>query len=305
MTGPITCAPTATPPYRAQRIAQRLAELSPFQPSDAAAIHADTLSPHAALFRSRIAALSTPESRAARAMRDVIMGWDGHMDAESVGATAYNAVRRALTRLLAQRSGLDKAANTQWAAVSPGVSPQGQLWWVLPALLRQDDTALLGGWSWGQALGAALEAASGETAAWGAVHQPRFSHPLSSHFPDHAHTLNPGSRPVSGDGDCVLATGLVPGAGPVATYGALSRYVFDVGDWANCQWGGFPRRIRTPPPAPITPTRMNRGRAAPWCRCSTTGNRSNGSPKRRSRCCRQLRSSKIPQPPTINCHPGT
>ena len=33
------------PPYRAQRITQRLTELAPFRPGDASAIHADTLSP--------------------------------------------------------------------------------------------------------------------------------------------------------------------------------------------------------------------------------------------------------------------
>ena len=37
----------------------------------------------------------------------------------------------------------------------------------------------------------------------------------------------------------MLATGIVPGAGPSATYGALSRYVFDVGDWENCRWSVF------------------------------------------------------------------
>ncbi len=51
--------------------------------------------------------------------------------------------------------------------------------------------------------------------------------------------LDPPSRPVGGDGDTVLATGLVPSAGPAATYGALSRYVFDVGDWENSRWVVF------------------------------------------------------------------
>lgn len=220
------------PPYRAQRILQRL-QAGRFAVADAASLHADTLSPHAGLFQSALAGLP---HRAPSAVRDAIAAWDGRMDAGSAGAAAYIALRRALTSIVARRSGLDRAAAHPWGAVPPGIAPQGQLWWTVPTLLRTGDVAFLDGWTWTDALLAALDAAEWDGQPWGAAHQPRFAHPLSAAFPDQAHRLDPPSRPVGGDSDTVLATGIVPAAGPAATYGALSRYVFDVGDWENSRW---------------------------------------------------------------------
>ena len=226
------------PPYRAARILARLHELTPFRVEDAAALHADTLSPNAALIQARLAALPVPADPAQAAFRTLLLAWDGRMDAGSVAATGYIALRRALTALLAERSGLERVVLHPWAAVPPGVSPHGQLWWALPTLLRRDDTALLGGWSWDQAMQAALAEASGTPAeAWGEVHRPHFAHPVAAAFPEAM--LDPPSRPVGGDGDTVLATGILPKAGPAATYGALLRYVFDVGDWENSRWVVF------------------------------------------------------------------
>jgi penicillin amidase len=62
---------------------------------------------------------------------------------------------------------------------------------------------------------------------------------LSASMPSQAAVLDPASLPVGGDGDTVMAIGLVPSAGPAGTYGALSRYVFDVGDWENSRWVVF------------------------------------------------------------------
>ena len=163
------------------------------------------------------------------------------MDAGSVAASSYHALRRAMTAILARRSGLSAAARHSWNEVPPPVLPDSQLWWTLPTLLREDDASLLGGWTWADVTAAALaEAASGlAPQPWGMVHQPRFRHPLSAMMPGVAALLDPPSLPVGGDGDTVLATGLVPSAGPAATYGALSRYVFDVGDWENSRWVVF------------------------------------------------------------------
>ncbi len=223
------------PPYRAERIAALIGALPPFRVADAAVLHADTLSPNAELFQTALAALDEPGDSAAAEVRRTVLAWNGRMEAGSGAAARYNALRRAMTLILAQRSGLGAAAAHPWGTVPPGVSPAGQLWWTLPALLRADDTTLLGGWTWGDVLAAALAdvASRPASASWGAAHQPRFVHPLG------APGLNPPSRPVGGDGDTVLATGLLPAVGPAATYGALSRYVFDVGDWENCRWVVF------------------------------------------------------------------
>jgi penicillin amidase len=228
------------PPYRAERIFERL-RAAPFKVEDAAAIHADTVSPHAGLFRKRLAALGAGAGRKAEELRQLLLGWDGRMDEGSRAAAAYNEFRRALTGIVTARSGLAQATSHAFANVPPGISPDGQVWWALPRLLRDDDTGLLRGGSWDEAIAEALSLAAerftGKT--WGEAHQPRFVHPLSAHFPDVAALLDPPSRPIGGDGDTVLATGIVPSAGPVSTYGALSRYVFDVGAWENSRWVVF------------------------------------------------------------------
>ncbi len=221
------------PPYRAERIMALIAAGGPFAVEDAARVHADVLSPVAPLFQARLARMAVPEGAGAAALRALLLGWDGRMGAGSVAAAGYNALRRAATAVLLRRSGLSDVAGGTWGAVAPGVSPAGQLWWTLPALLRADDATLLGGWGWDQVLAAALEEAAGEPAApWGEVHRPRLSHALRG-------MAVPAMPAVGGDGDTVLATGIVPAAGPAATYGALSRYVFDVGDWERSRWVVF------------------------------------------------------------------
>ena len=228
------------PPYRARRIAERLAALPAFGPEHAAAIHGDTLSANALLFREKLAALPEPAEPAAAALRARLLAWDGRMAAGASEPSAYVALRRALTHILAERSGLAGLGQSPWVAVPPGVVPQNQLWWALPHLLRQDDVRMLNGWNWDQALSASLaEAVSVPEQPWGEAHQPRFSHPLSPLFPELAGLLDPASQPVGGDNDTVLANGLLCSAGPAATYGALSRYVFDVGNWDASRWVVF------------------------------------------------------------------
>ena len=176
----------------------------------------------------------------AGALRSALLAWDGRMDAHSEAAAGYNALRRAMTAILARRSGLDGAMPHGWGRVPPAISPLGQLWWALPTLLRTDDASLLGGATWDDVLAKALAvAAQHNTEPWGDAHRPRFVHPLSPSMPGHAAVLDPPSRPLGGDGDTVMAIGIAPAAGPVATYGALCRYVFDVGNWENCQWAVF------------------------------------------------------------------
>ncbi|WP_159993045.1 penicillin acylase family protein [Roseomonas sp. 18066] len=232
------------PPYRASRILERLRAMPGFRPEDAAALHADTLSPNALLLSDRLRALAEPADPAAAALRKALAEWDGDMRAGSPLPTAYVALRRAATRKLAERSGLLDVARHPWTAVAPGVVPQNQLWWTLPDLLRRDDVSFTGGSDWNSLLQEALveAAAAPEVVArtpWGEVHQPRFVHPLSEKFPAAARLLDPPSRPVGGDNDTVQANGLLCSAGPRAAYGALARYVFDVGAWENCRWAVF------------------------------------------------------------------
>ncbi|SHJ01559.1 penicillin amidase [Roseomonas rosea] len=227
------------PPYRAARILERLREMPDFRPEDAAGLHGDTLSPNAALLKARLTAMP-PAEGAAEALRQRLLAWDGRMEAGATAPTEYVALRRALTRILAERSGLSGTGAHPWLAVAPGVAPMNQLWWTLPNLLRRDDASLLDGWSWEEAIGAALREAAGAPAAeWGEAHRPRFVHPLSGLFPEAAPMLDPPALPIGGDNDTVLANGLLAAVGPAAGYGALARYVFDVGNWDNSRWAVF------------------------------------------------------------------
>jgi len=78
----------AHPPYRARRIEQLIAELAPASPQDMATIHRDDFSAPAHLFQAALADV-TPRSAAARAVRDIMLGWDARMSPGSSGAACY------------------------------------------------------------------------------------------------------------------------------------------------------------------------------------------------------------------------
>jgi penicillin G amidase len=227
------------PPYRAQRILERIEALAAVSPGDADAIHADVLSPHVKLMHGWLARIAPLPDMAAEALRNELLAWDGQMRADTSSSTAYMALRRAITMVVASRSNLSDVGKHAWAAVPPGVIPMNQLWWAVPNLMRRDDTRLLNGWNWEQVLIEALQEASSATGIWGKVHQPRFVHPLSGHFPGAATLLNPPSLPIGGDTDTVQANGISAATGLEATYGAIARYVYDVGNWDACRWAVF------------------------------------------------------------------
>ncbi|MGC2783689.1 MAG: penicillin acylase family protein [Roseiarcus sp.] len=227
----------AMPPHRARRIWRRLAGLNSATIEDMASIHRDVETAPGLEMRERLRRAPEPAAKNAAALRDVILAWDGRMDASSHGAAAYNAVRLALTRTVVARSGLSTAAKSPFAQVAPGVIPENQLWWTIPGLLRDDDRTLLNGASWDELLGEALELAAAQPITdWGAAHRPRLNHPIAALFPDKVESLNRVSALVGGDNDTIFATGCAASVGARAVYGSLSRYAFDVGAWDNCRW---------------------------------------------------------------------
>jgi penicillin amidase len=228
------------PSYRAKRVAELLADPALRSVAGAAAIHADTLSQPARELQARLARLDGL-APAAAALRDGILAWDVRMEAGSDAAACYIALRLALLRRFGAASGLAGLAGHPWLSPPPGVAPLTQLWWALPTLLRADDAALLRGTSWDALLRDALDevAAAPPAEAWGEVHRPRLSHPLSALFPEAAPMLDPPAEPLAGDGDTVQANGLIAPLGPRAAYGALARYSFDVGAWENSRWSVF------------------------------------------------------------------
>jgi penicillin amidase len=186
--------------------------------------------------RERLRLVTPPAG--AEELHRLILGWNGEMKDDSRAAAAYAVLRFELTKLAVKTIGLQRAAESPFARVTPGIVPENQFWGTLPQLLRANDESLLAGATWNgllqQALSAAALALPNET--WGALHTPPLKHPLSAAFPEHAAMLDKDCATISGDNDTVLQSGYAAKNGWRAVSSALSRYVFDVGAWDNCQW---------------------------------------------------------------------
>lgn len=230
------------PPHRARRITERLSGLKVLSIESMKPVFGDIVSIPARLLQDRLARLDVAEPGAA-ALRETIVGWDGRMDAQSVAATAYSRLRVRVVEIVAEASGLvPPAIDGPWRAWMDASTAITHLWWIVPALLRDDDTALLGGRQWADVLVEALRregAAEPAASIWSDVHAPMLVHPLSSVFPESADMLNLACVAVGGDGDTVLATAFNAGQGLQAVYSSLARYAFDVGVWKNCEWIAF------------------------------------------------------------------
>jgi len=180
----------------------------------------------------------TPPSALAGEVADLIAGWDLRMSPGSAAAACYTKLCWALARLVARRSGLESTMGSELMRLPPGTSAADQVWWMLPALLRSGDTSLTGGATWPELLAEALaEVAAGDPGAvWGDLHRAELAHPLAPYFPAAAAALSPDGARLGGDNETVWANGCRAGSGTRAVYGAVARYVFDVGNWDACQW---------------------------------------------------------------------
>ncbi len=227
----------AHPPHRAMRIEELIAGLGLAAPQDMAKIHRDDVSVPARLFQAALATV-TQASPKADAVKNVLLAWDGRLSPDSVGAAAYSRLRWTLAQIVASRSGLAGTANSELMRLPGSVSTASKLWWVLPALLRAGDLTLTGGSTWDELLAQALDAVASEPAdvPWGHLHTAALTHPLTPAFPAAPMTLSPAGAGIGGDNDTVWATGCQAESGPAAVYGAVARYVFDVGDWDNSSW---------------------------------------------------------------------
>jgi penicillin G amidase len=240
----------AHPPDRARRIEQLIAGLGPASPEDMAMIHRDDFSAPALLFQRALADVA-PSSAAAGVIRDVVIGWDARMSPDSAAAACYSRLRWALARIVARRSGLAAAGRDELMQLPGSVSGVSHLWWVLPAMLRADDLSLTGGSTWGQLLAQALEVIASEPPdePWHLIHTAALTHPLTPVLADAPAVLSPAGAGVGGDNETVWATGCRAESGTAAVYGAVARYVFDVGNWDNCTWivvGGASGDPRSP-----------------------------------------------------------
>ncbi|MRX51799.1 penicillin acylase family protein [Paracoccus sp. S-4012] len=228
------------PSTRANRIHEVLSAKGPFAPEDMLPLLHDHSSAVAREIAARIVA-RRPAAGAGRDLVNALEGWNGLMAATELAPTVYYAIRQQMTRILVARSGLGAVADSEIAKLPPGISPLTHLWWALPDQLRRDDTSLLGqGGDWNSVIDEAIAAVAADFTprSWGEAHHPSFAHPLASAFPE-AKAWAPDSAPVSGDGDCVLATGGLPATGSASVYGPVAKYIWDLSDWDNCSWVVF------------------------------------------------------------------
>lgn len=248
------------PPNRARRIEQLIAAGQPMAPQEMQSIHRDSLSLPAGVFVDLANSAGDFSSEASRIVRE-LSEWDQRMEPDSTAATYYSLLRWEMSRDVARQCGLADAQSRSLVP-PPGFVPENLVWWALPSLIRDDVRSFTGGRPWSQVCADALEkVAVAEPREWGAVHIAHLSHPLAGIFNDNRAELDPPGASVGGDNDTVWANGCVSQLGLQAAYGAVARYVFDVGNWDNCSW------ISVAGASGIPDSEHYADQHEPWSRC--------------------------------------
>ncbi|MFC5957405.1 penicillin acylase family protein [Streptomyces pratens] len=216
-------------PHRADRIAALLARRERWSAAEMPALHTDTHLASAAVLLDHVAVLDDLTGPAA-GLRDRLLDWDRHMDADSTGAALYAAVRGTLVRQLARHPAFARLATPPacpevfqpWLALVPRIG------YALEHLLTAKD---LYGIDRPAAVRAALEevAARPPAGTWGDTHRLA---PWRAVAP-----TTPYDEPaLSGDHDCVLSTSSVPGLTDLAARGPAARYVWDLARREDSRW---------------------------------------------------------------------
>ncbi|MEU0057719.1 penicillin acylase family protein [Streptomyces sp. NPDC006334] len=215
------------PPHRADRIRALLDGRRQWSAADMPALHTDTHLASAGPLLDHLAALDDLTGPAA-GLRERLLRWNRHMDADSRDAAAYAALRSAVVRRL--------AAHPAFAALTtPPAYPEVLLPWLalvprigfaLAHLLSADE---LYGVDRRALVREAVEEVAGQPAArWGDTHRLA---------PWRALPDPPYEAPaLSGDHDCVLCTSAVPGWTDLAARGPAARYVWDLARREDSRW---------------------------------------------------------------------
>jgi len=236
------------PPYRVQRLTDRLRETTNATAETMTAIHADKLSIPSRVFLSMLANVTPLDDRSAAA-KTCLQQWDSVMGAESVAAAIYAVWREQTIRVLLERPALAALVQVPSAAPLAGIPIASRLRPPLLAIMEAGDTwPLADGETWEAVLAEALQHATHwlvehcgpdmDTWQWSRIHRTAPRHTLSAIFPELAQMLNPPSVGVGGDSDtplCGSYFGL--GFGDFAITGlSVNRYVFDLADWDQSGW---------------------------------------------------------------------
>ncbi|UCA48387.1 GNAT family N-acetyltransferase [Streptomyces sp. WA6-1-16] len=232
------------PPHRARRIRELLGADTGWTPDAQAGVHTDT---RLASSRKLLSLLAWAPGLgpAAERLRDRLLRWDRHMDADSTDATLYARLRTDVVHRLAAHPALngvtgedDPWRSTAYLALfRPWLAAVPRIGYALESLLTvgllpyEDRLALVA------ASAEAVAAAAEETppGRWGELHRLSPWQALPDLAPDSsdAEAIRPG---VAGDHDCVLSTSSVPGVTDLFARGPAARYVWDLGRREDSRW---------------------------------------------------------------------
>ncbi|WP_399479406.1 GNAT family N-acetyltransferase [Streptomyces sp. OUCMDZ-4982] len=237
------------PPHRAARIRELLGappgagarEVTgpPSSAADMAVVHTDT---RLASSRQLLSLLAwAPDlGPAAERLRDRLLRWDRHMDADSTDATLYSRLRADVVHRLAGHPALRPVTGEADPWRSSAYPPLFRPWLAaVPRIGYALETLLtVGLLPYEERL--ALVAASAEAVAaahtedgpapWGEVHRVAPWQALPDATPGE---VWPG---LAGDHDCVLSTSSVPGVTDLFARGPAARYVWDLARREDSLW---------------------------------------------------------------------
>ncbi|MFD4024776.1 GNAT family N-acetyltransferase [Streptomyces sp. NPDC058576] len=232
------------PPHRAHRIRELLGAGTGWTPDAQAAVHTDT---RLASSRPLLSLLARAPGLgpAAERLRDRLLRWDRHMDADSTDATLYARLRNDVVHRLADHPALKgvTGADDPWRSAAhpalfrPWLAAVPRIGYALESLLTvgllpyEDRLAVVA------AAAEAVAAAAGETppGPWGALHRLSPWQALPDLTPEgsDAEAIRPG---LAGDHDCVLSTSSVPGVTDLFARGPAARYVWDLARREDSRW---------------------------------------------------------------------
>lgn len=220
------------PPHRARRLEQLLDEHLVLDVEQAAALHADALLLPAEHWQRRLAGLDLAgEPEQVRELRDRIVAWDRRMDADSVDAALFAALRSAVVRRLVEHPAL---APLREPSADPWTGP-GELF---APWLRPEPRVALALDRWLETAGEPVPGVDLEEALHLALRQaaPQLSAPTA--WGD-VHTFTPLGGPalrLGGDEGCVLSTSSVPGVDDRVWRGPVARLVWCLADRSRSRW---------------------------------------------------------------------
>ena len=236
-----------TPEFRVRLVTEGLKSLHRPTAEDMEQVHAQRVSIPALAYLGVVKQID-PKDAAIKAAKDLLLDWNGEMNANQVQPTIYSAMRDAMLKEVLETNLTEKLAYDAWHPADRGLgSFSNRLKARLVAMIEHDDRSLLPeGDTWPTAVARALSKAVATLSErlggdmgqwqWERVHQARPKHNLSAAFPELAELLDPPAVPSSGDGDTPLQGGYSPANPATVTSLSVARYSYDPSDWENSLW---------------------------------------------------------------------